>query len=65
MIQGKQGFVGSASFLPLTGQAIFLSVFTTMSVASGQYFLAKINSQLDVIQRRLGEILDFLYGDKG
>ena len=64
MIQGKQGFVGSASFLPLTGQAIFLSVFTTMSVASGQYFLAKINSQLDVIQRRLGEILDFLYGDK-
>lgn len=64
MIQGKQGFVGSASFLPLTGQAIFLSVFTTMSVASGQYFLTKINSQLDVIQRRLGEILDFLYGDK-
>lgn len=64
MIQGKQGFVGSASFLPLTGQAIFLSAFTAMSVASGQYFLAKINSQLDVIQRRLGEILDFLYGDK-
>lgn len=64
MIRGKQGFVGSASFLPLTGQAIFLGAFTAMSVASGQYFLAKINSQLDVIQHRLGEILDFLYGDK-
>lgn len=64
MVQGKQGFVGSASFLPLTGQAIFLGAFTAMSVASGQYFLAKINNQLDVIQHRLGEILDFLYGDK-
>ena len=64
MIRGEQGFIGSASFFPVTGQAIFLSAFTAMSVASGQYFLAKINSQLDVIQRRLGEILDFLYGDK-
>ena len=64
MIQGEQGFLGSASFFPVTEQAIFLSVFTAMSVVSGQYFLTKINSQLDVIQRRLGEILDFLYGDK-
>lgn len=64
MIRGEQGFVGSASFFSITGQAIFLSAFTAMSVASGQYFLAKINSHLDVIQRRLDEILDFLYGDK-
>ncbi|MGI6095373.1 MAG: hypothetical protein ACOYBL_08080 [Lachnospiraceae bacterium] len=64
MIQGERGFVGTASFFPVNAQAIFLSTFTAMSVASGQYFLAKINSQLDVIQRRLGEILDFLYGDK-
>ena len=64
MIRGDQGFIGSASFLPVTGQAIFLSAFTAMSVASGQYFLARINRQLDVIQRRIDEILDFLYGDK-
>lgn len=65
MIQGENGlFVGSASFFPVTTQAIFLGAFTAMSVASGQYFLAKINSQLDVIHRKLGEILDFLYGDK-
>ena len=64
MIRGEQGFVGSASFFPVTGQAMFLGAFTAMSVASGQYFLAKINSQLDVIQRKLGDILDFLYGDK-
>ena len=64
MVRGESGFIGSASFFPVTGQAVFLSAFTAMSVASGQYFLAKINSQLDVIQRKLGEILDFLYGDK-
>ena len=64
MIQGEQGFVGSASFFPIAGQAIFLGAFTAMAVASGQYFLAKINSQLDVIQRGVDEILDFLYGDK-
>ncbi len=64
MIQGKQGFVGSASFFPVTGQALFLGTFTAMSVASGQYFLAKINSQLEVVHRGIGEILDFLYGNK-
>lgn len=64
MIRSEQGFLGSASFFQLTGQAVFLGAFTAMSVASGQYFLTKINSHLDVIQRRLGEILDFLYGDK-
>lgn len=64
MIRGEQGFIGSASFFPAFGQAMLLSVFSAMSVASGQYFLAKINSQLDVIQRKLSEILDFLYGDK-
>ena len=64
MIQGSHGFVGSASFFPVTGQALFLGAFTAMSVASGQYFLTQINSRLEVIHRGIGEILDFLYGDK-
>lgn len=36
MIQGSHGFVGSASFFPVTGQALFLGAFTAMSVASGR-----------------------------
>lgn len=64
MIRSENEFVGSASFFSLHKQAAILGVFTAMSVASGQYFLAKINSKLDVLQYALNDILDFLYGDK-
>ena len=35
-----------------------------MSVASGQYFLAQINSEMRMMKMKLDEILGFLYGDK-
>jgi len=56
--------VGSASLYPAAMQAAVLGAFTAMSIASGQYFLAQINSQLGMMQKKLDDVLQFLYGDK-
>ncbi len=57
-------FAGTASLYSTSAQAACLGAFTAMSVASGQYFLAEINSKLNVMQLSLDKILEFLYGDK-
>lgn len=64
MIQENGKFVGSASFYSLSAQAAVMGAFTAMSVASGQYFLAQINSEMKIMNLKLDEILEFLYGDK-
>lgn len=65
MIRGENGrFAGHASFYQFQTQALILGAFTAMSIASGQYFLAQINSQLDMMQKKLDDVLQFLYGDK-
>jgi len=64
MIQENGRFVGAASFYPLTTQAAIIGVFTTMSIASGQYFLSQINDEMKMMGMKLDEILEFLYGDK-
>ena len=65
MIRGESGkFVGSASFYSMTAQAALMGAFTAMSVASGQYFLSQINSEMRLMNLKLDEILAFLYGDK-
>lgn len=56
--------LGSASFYPMLGQAAVLGVFTAMSVATGQFFLAQINKELHMINKKLEDILKFLYRDK-
>lgn len=61
-VDGK--FAGTASLYSTSAQAACLGAFTAMSIASGQYFLAKINSKLNVMQLSLDKILEFLYGDK-
>lgn len=55
---------GTASFYPMLGQAAVMGVFTMLSIATGQYFLTQINKELHAINRKLDEILAFLYGDK-
>ena len=40
------------------------SVFSLVSFATGQFFLADINSKLDKISQSVDNILSFLYGDK-
>lgn len=56
--------VGSASFNPMAAQAIALSAFTAMSAVTGQYFLAQINSELAIVNNKLDDIMEFLYGEK-
>lgn len=65
MIRGESGrFVGSASFYPMAMQAALMGAFTAMSIASSQYFLAQINNQMRMMNLKIDEILEFLYGDK-
>ena len=65
MVQGENGrFVGIASFYEMETQAALLSAFSAMSVVTGQYFLAQINSKLQMINLKVDKILEFLYGEK-
>lgn len=64
MISENGRFVGTASFYPMSMQAAIIGVFTSMSIASGQYFLSQINSEMKVMKMKLDDILEFLYGDK-
>ena len=64
-IQGVGGaIVGHASLHELSAQAAVLGIFNVMSIASGQYFLAQINSELKTMNQSIDKILEFLYGDK-
>ena len=61
-INGK--FAGTASLYPLTMQAMALSAFSAMSAVTGQYFLKKIDNELEIVNQKLDDILNFLYGEK-
>lgn len=65
MVKDEAGrFAGSASLYPVETQAAILGAFNAMSIVSGQYFLAQINSELKTINQNIDKILEFLYGDK-
>ncbi len=64
-IPGEDGkFVGQAALFPMQAQAATLAVFSAMSIATGQYFLTLINKELNLINKKMDEILNFLYGSK-
>ncbi len=48
----------------LQAVAWLTAAFSIVSFATGQYFLAEINSKLDKISQSVDNILSFLYGDK-
>ena len=65
MIRGESGrFVGSASFYSMSASAAIIGAFSAMSIASGQYYLAQINDEMRMMNIKIDEILEFLYGDK-
>ena len=64
MYQEGGKFAGTASLYSLSSQAALLGAFNAMSIASGQYFLSQINSELKMINLSLDKILEFLYTDK-
>lgn len=61
---GEHGIAGHASLQKVRSQAIIMGAFNVMSIASGQYFLSEINSNLKIINQKADKILEFLYGDK-
>lgn len=64
-IVGENGkIVGHASLEKLEAQTVVFNAFNLMSVASGQYFLSEINSQLRTLNQGIDKILEFLYSDK-
>lgn len=64
-IQGADGkIVGHASLHDMTVQTMALGMLNIMSMASGQYFLSQINSELKIMNQKMDKILDFLYGEK-
>jgi len=63
--RGADGkFAGQAPLELLGKQQVIMGAFTAMSIASGQYFLSEINSNLMAINQKIDKILEFLYGDK-
>ena len=65
MLRGADGkFAGTASFHQMSVQAAMLGAFTAMSVATGQYFMAQIHRELNMINLKMDKILEFLYGEK-
>ena len=64
MIRTGGKFAGTASLFATSAQATALSAFTVMSAVTGQYFLASINSEIKLVNNKLDEIINFLYGDK-
>ena len=64
-IHDKGRIVGTASLVQASaGSIAVLNVFTVMSVVTGQYFLANINSQLSAINNKLDMIQASLDNDK-
>lgn len=55
---------GQAPLFSLSAEAVVYSCFTTLSAVIGQYFLASIDKNLDLINEKIDKIIDFLYGDK-
>lgn len=65
VLKGADGKItGTASLFQATASAATLGIFTVMSIASQQYFLAQINKELKFINQKIDKILGFLYGDK-
>lgn len=57
-------FGGTASLYSINMQAVMLGAFSAMAIASSQYFIKQINSELQMINQSMDKILEFLYGDK-
>ena len=64
-LKGPDGhFVGTASLYPISAQAAALGAFSAMSAVTGQYFLSEINSELKLVNTKIDQIINFLYGEK-
>lgn len=63
-IIGENGIVGHASLHELSFGALAMGAFSVMAIASGQYYLKQINDEFKLLNKKVDNILEFLYGDK-
>ncbi len=62
---GESGKISDhAGLISLAPQSIVFAAFSVMAIASGQYFLKRINNELKLIHSKLDDILGFLYGNQ-
>lgn len=64
IIRNGGKIVGSASLYPMLTQSSIMGVFTALSVITGQFFLSQINTKLCDIDKKIDQLLEFLYNDK-
>lgn len=57
-------FLAQGTLYSLDSLGLMYNTFSALSMATGQYFMRQINSNLRDIQTKLNEVLDFLYTDK-
>jgi len=57
-------FLAHGTLYGLNDIGLMYNVFSALSVATGQYFMREIDQSLQDIQKRLDQVLDFLYTDK-
>lgn len=55
---------GTASLFPIGAEAVVLAAFSVLSVITGQFYLFRINKQLEDINKKLQDVLNFLYNEK-
>ena len=55
---------GTASLIPIGAETIALTAFSVLAVITGQFYLFRINKQLEDINKKLQNVLDFLYNEK-
>lgn len=63
-IQGEKGVVGHASFFELESYSSVLTAFSVISIVTGQYFLNDISNKFQIINLKMDQIIEFLYGEK-
>ncbi len=63
VVDDKHQAAGHVSFTSASPQAVALGVFTILSAVTSQYFLARIDGQLSLVNEKLDRVLDFLYGE--
>ena len=57
-------FLAQGTLFSLSELGAMYSVFSALSMATGQYFMRQINENLRELQTKLDQVLDFLYNDK-
>ena len=62
-LQGDQGIEDHASLFSLRTQGAIHGIFSILSAATGQYFLSRIDNQLSLVNSKLDDVINFLYGE--